>query len=72
MGHGPGNGGVSGVAKAGVCLEPGCGALILVSDRTGLIRRHTPRGVLMGKSWCPAGATIHPDWREHLGSAEKS
>jgi len=43
--------------RAGVCPEPGCGTQILVSERTGLIRRHSPRGVVAGSVWCPTSAT---------------
>jgi hypothetical protein len=52
--------------RAGECTEPGCGARITVSPKTGLIRKHTPRGVVTGKEWCPAGGTEHPIWQMWL------
>jgi hypothetical protein len=56
MGH------ANGMIRAGECTEPGCGARITVSPRTGLIRKHSPLGVLSGDGWCPAGGQPHPLW----------
>jgi len=56
------------MVKAGLCPQTGCGMRILVVDKTGLIRRHSPKGVSSGPraAWCPAGGTVHPDWKDLL------